>query len=88
MLIAPDMDPEYVRETVRRQKFVGLKPYHTMAGGRPHLSAIEAFFGRRTLCASPRETRTTTLYAVLDSIWLIRNQVTIRRYCEEYLICK
>ena len=35
MLIRPEMDPEYIRETVRRYRFVGLKCYHVYAAERP-----------------------------------------------------
>ncbi len=35
MLITPEMDPEFVRETVRRDGFSGLKCYHVFSSYRP-----------------------------------------------------
>src|SRR5688572_14982985 len=35
MLIHPSMDPELIRDSVRRHKFVGLKPYHVYAARKP-----------------------------------------------------
>ena len=87
MLIAPEMDPEYVRETVRRQKFVGLKPYHTMAKveGPTFLAPIEAFLTEEHVRIAHEEGLSITLHMVLDRAMADpRNQITIRRYCEEY----
>ena len=39
MLITPDMDPEFIRQTVREFKFVGLKCYHVYAPSRPTFNA-------------------------------------------------
>lgn len=87
MLIAPEMDPEYVRETVRRQGFVGLKPYHLMAQveGPTFLAPIEAYLTEEHVRIAHEEGLTITLHMVLDRAMADpRNQVTIRRYCEQY----
>lgn len=39
MIIEPSMDPDYVRETVRRKGFVGLKCYHLFAPKEPTFEA-------------------------------------------------
>lgn len=39
MIIEPSMDPDYVRETVRRYGFVGLKCYHLFAPKEPTFEA-------------------------------------------------
>lgn len=87
MLIAPEMDPEYVRETVRRQGFVGLKPYHLMAKveGPTFLAPIEAYLTEDHVRIAHEEGLTITLHMVLDRAMADpRNQATIRRYCEQY----
>lgn len=87
MLIAPEMDPEYVRETVRRQGFVGLKPYHLMAqvDGPTFLAPIEAYLTEEHVRIAHEEGLTITLHMVLDRAMADpRNQATIRRYCEQY----
>lgn len=87
MLIAPEMDPEYVRETVRSQGFVGLKPYHLMANvdGPTFLAPIEAYLTEEHVRIAHEEGLTITLHMVLDRAMADpRNQVTIRRYCEQY----
>src|SRR5262245_37127175 len=40
MLITPKDDPEFVRETVRRYGFVGLKCYHVYASTPPTMEAL------------------------------------------------
>lgn len=87
MLIAPEMDPEYVRETVRRHGFVGLKPYHLMAQveGPTFLAPIEAYLTEEHVRIAHEEGLTITLHMVLDRAMADpRNQATIRRYCETY----
>lgn len=87
MLIAPEMDPEYVRETVRRQGFVGLKPYHLMAktDGPTFLAPIEAYLTEEHVRIAHEEGLSITLHMVLDRAMADpRNQAAIRRYCEQY----
>ena len=87
MLIAPDMDPEYVRETVRRHGFVGLKPYHLMAqiAGPTFLAPIEDYLTEEHIRIAHEEGLTITLHMVRDRALADPvNQATIRRYCERY----
>ena len=87
MLIAPEMDPEYVRETVRRQGFVGLKPYHLMAktDGPTFLAPLEAYLSEEHVRIAHEEGLTITLHMVRDRAMADPlNQVAIRRYCEQY----
>jgi len=87
MVIAPSMDPEFVRQEVRRQKFVGLKPYHTMAqvDGPTFLAPIEAYLTEEHVRIAHEEGLSITLHMVRDRALADPvNQVTIRRYCEQY----
>jgi len=87
MLIAPEMDAELVRATVRRQGFVGLKPYHLMAKtpGPTFLAPIEEYLSEEHVRIAHEEGLTITLHMVLDRAMADpRNQATIRRYCEHY----
>jgi len=87
MVIAPSMDPEFVRQEVRRQKFVGLKPYHTMAqvDGPTFLAPIEAYLTEEHVRIAHEEGLSITLHMVRDrALADPLNQVTIRRYCEQY----
>ncbi len=87
MLIAPEMDAEAVRATVRRQGFVGLKPYHLMAktAGPTFLAPIEEYLSEAHVRIAHEEGLTITLHMVLDRAMADpRNQATIRRYCEQY----
>ncbi|MCX6047413.1 MAG: amidohydrolase family protein [Chloroflexi bacterium] len=87
MIIAPEMEPELVRQEVRRHRFVGLKPYHTMATGvgPTWLAPIEAYLPEEHIRIAHEEGLTITLHmvrerALADPV----NQATIRRYCENY----
>jgi glutamate-1-semialdehyde 2,1-aminomutase len=88
MLIAPDMDPETIREQVQAHGFVGLKPYHLMATGRngPTFHApIEAYLPEEHVRIAHEEGLTITLHLVRDrALADPANQATIRRYCERY----
>lgn len=87
MLIAPDMDPEYVRQEVRRHGFVGLKPYHLMAQveGPTFLAPIEAYLIEDHVRIAHQEGLSITLHMVRDRALADPvNQATIRRYCERY----
>lgn len=87
MIVAPDMDPEYVRQEVKRQNFVGLKCYHTMAKveGPTWQSPIEAYLPEAFVQIAHEEGLSITLHmvrerALADPV----NQDTIRRYCTQY----
>jgi predicted TIM-barrel fold metal-dependent hydrolase len=87
MLIAPEMDAEYVREEVRRHGFVGLKPYHLMAktDGPTFLAPIEEYLTEEHVRVAHEEGLTITLHMVRDRALADPvNQATIRRYCTDY----
>jgi glutamate-1-semialdehyde 2,1-aminomutase len=87
MLIAPEMDAEYVRAEVRRHGFVGLKPYHLMAqvDGPTFQAPIEAYLSEAHVRLAHEEGLTITLHMVRDrALADPLNQATIRRYCERY----
>ena len=87
MLIAPEMDPELVRETVRRQGFVGLKPYHLMAKTDvpTFLAPLEDYLSEEHVRIAHEEGLTITLHMVRDRAMADPlNQASIRRYCEKY----
>ncbi len=87
MLISPDMDPEYVRQEVRRGGFVGLKPYHTMAQttGPTFFTPIDAYLIEKHVKVAHEERLSITLHIVRDRAMADPiNQAIIRRYCENY----
>jgi glutamate-1-semialdehyde 2,1-aminomutase len=87
MLIAPEMDAEYVRAEVRRQGFVGLKPYHLMAksDGPTFLAPIEDYLTEDHVRVAHEEGLTITLHMVRDRALADPvNQATIHRYCLAY----
>lgn len=86
-VIAPEMDPEYVRQAVRAGGFVGIKPYHTMAqvDGPTFHAPIEAYLTEDHVRIAHEEGLTITLHMVRDrALADPLNQATIRRYCETY----
>lgn len=87
MIITPDMDPEQVREEVRRGGFVGLKCYHLLANvDYPTWQApIEAYLPEAHIRIAHEEKLSITLHMVRErSLADPQNQATIRRYCEQY----
>jgi glutamate-1-semialdehyde 2,1-aminomutase len=88
MLITPSMDPEFVRETVLREKFAGLKCYHIYAHGHsgPTWEAdIECYLPEAHVRIAHEEGLSVTLHMVKARAMADpANQATIRRYCEKY----
>jgi predicted TIM-barrel fold metal-dependent hydrolase len=87
LLIAPQMDPEEVRQAVQRHSFVGLKPYHTMAqvDGPTFHAPIEAYLNEEHVRIAHEEGLSITLHMVRDRAMADpANQATIRRLCERY----
>ncbi len=87
MLIAPEMDAEFVRAEVYRQGFVGLKPYHLMAktDGTTFLAPVEEYLSEEHVRVAHEEGLTITLHMVRDRALADPvNQATIRRYCTQY----
>ena len=86
MLITPGQDPEFIRETVHRCGFVGLKCYHVFAPHRPTFdSRIEDFLPESQVRIAHEEGLSITLHLVRPRALADEaNQATIRRYCERY----
>ena len=86
MLIRPEMDPEYVRERVQQEKFVGLKCYHVYAKERPTMDAhIPSFLPEEHVRIAHEEGLSITLHIVRPrALSDPANQDVIRRYAERY----
>jgi glutamate-1-semialdehyde 2,1-aminomutase len=86
MLITPSQDPEFIRETVRRCGFVGLKCYHVYSPRRPTFeSLIEEYLPESQVRVAHEEGLSITLHMVrARALADVANQETIRRYCERY----
>jgi glutamate-1-semialdehyde 2,1-aminomutase len=86
MLITPTLDPEFIRETVRRSGFVGLKCYHVYSPRRPTFdSLIEEYLPEDHVRIAHEEGLSITLHIVRPrALADVVNQETIRRYCQRY----
>lgn len=86
MLIRPGMDTEYVRETVRRDQFAGLKCYHVWATERPTFQAkVESFLPEEHVRVAHEEGLSITLHMVRNRAMADPlNQQTIRAFAERY----
>jgi glutamate-1-semialdehyde 2,1-aminomutase len=80
------MDPEFIRETVRRQSFAGLKCYHIFATEQPtYEAAIPSYLPEEQVRIAHEEGLAIMLHmvrsrALADPV----NQQDIRRYCTRY----
>jgi glutamate-1-semialdehyde 2,1-aminomutase len=86
MLIRPEMDAELIRETVRRESFVGLKCYHVFSRERPTFSAsIGSYLPESHVRVAHEEGLTITLHMVRPRAMADdANQQAIRRFAEKY----
>jgi glutamate-1-semialdehyde 2,1-aminomutase len=86
MLVTPAQDPEFIRQTVRRRRFVGLKCYHVWSPRRPTFdSLIEEFLPEEQVRIADEEGLSITLHIVrARALADASNQDTIRRYCRRY----
>ena len=86
MVVTPGMDPEFIRETVRRHRFVGLKCYHLFSPRTPTWdSAVEEYMPEQQVRVAHEEGLSITLHmvrsrAMSDPV----NQESIRRLAERY----
>lgn len=65
MPITPGMDPEYVRETVRRDSFAGLKCYHVYSSHKPSYdSPIPGYLSEEHVRIAHEERLSITLHMV------------------------
>ena len=86
MMVAPNDDPEMIRETVRSLGLVGLKCYHLYSPVTPTFdSPIEAFLPEEQVRVAHEEKLSITLHIVKRrSLADPENQRTLRRYAETY----
>jgi glutamate-1-semialdehyde 2,1-aminomutase len=86
MLITPSQDPEFIRATVRRYGFVGLKCYHVYSSHRSTFeSPIEAFLPESHVRIAHEEGLSITLHLVRPRALADEaNQAAIRRCCGRY----
>ena len=86
MMVAPNDDPEMIRETVRSLGLVGLKCYHLYSPVTPTFdSPIEAFLPEEQVRVAHEEKLSITLHIVKQrSLADPQNQRTLRRYAETY----
>ncbi len=86
MLIHPAMDPEFIRETVQRDGFVGLKPYHVFATEKPTFDAhIPSFLPEEQMRVAHELGLSITLHIVRSSALADpSNQEVLRRYATKY----
>lgn len=86
MLITPDMDAEFIRQTVRGRGFVGLKCYHVYSPRRPTFeSTIEEFLPDSHVRFAHEEGLSITLHIVRPrALADVANQQWIRQRCERY----
>lgn len=86
MLITPDHDPEFIRETVRRHGFVGLKCYHVYSSRKPTFeSMIDDFLPESQVRVAHEEGLSITLHIVRPRALADEaNQEWIRQRCEHY----
>jgi glutamate-1-semialdehyde 2,1-aminomutase len=86
MLITPSMDPEFVRETVRRGAFAGLKCYHVYSSERPTFdSRIQGYLPEEHVRIAHEEGLSITLHMVRARAMAdASNQQTIRTWAVKY----
>jgi len=86
MLVTPDMEPDYVREQVRRHRFAALKPYHRFARRQPTWEAdIDEFLPEAHAQVAHEEGLCVVLHLVKSRAAADPgNQAAIRHYCTRY----
>ena len=86
MLITPEMDPEFIRATVRRDGFAGLKCYHVFSAQKPTFDApIPAYLPEQHVRIAHEEGLSITLHMVRARAMADRNnQDVIRSWAAKY----
>lgn len=86
MLVTPSMDPEFIRETVRRDGFVGLKCYHVYSSENPTFSShIPAYLPEEQVRIAHEEGLSITLHMVRARAMAdTSNQEIIRSWATKY----
>ena len=86
MLVTPDMDPEHLRDEIRRHGFAGLKCYHIYSPRIPTSdSLVEEFLPEPLVKVADDEGLCITLHMVrARALADPANQATILAYCRKY----
>lgn len=86
MIVTPAMDPEFVRETASRNRFVGLKCYHVFSARQPGFeSAVEEFMPEEHVRIAHEEGLSITLHLVRPRAMAdLLNQGSVRRLALKY----
>jgi len=86
MLVAPEMDADFVRAAVRGGKFSGLKCYHVYSAARPTFEAeVSNYLPEEHVRVAHEERLTITLHLVrARALADPANQQAIRYYAERY----
>ncbi|MEW5979951.1 MAG: amidohydrolase family protein [Acidobacteriota bacterium] len=86
LLVSPGMDPEEMREAVKRLGMCGIKVYHTFLKGQPSWAApISEFLINEHVRVANQEGWTITLHMVRDrALADAENQEWIRTNCRRY----
>jgi predicted TIM-barrel fold metal-dependent hydrolase len=86
MLVTPTMDPEYIRESVRREGFVGLKCYHIYSPENPTYNAhIPSYLPEEQVRIAHEEGLSITLHMVrARAIADASNQEVLRAWGQKY----
>jgi predicted TIM-barrel fold metal-dependent hydrolase len=86
LLVPPTLDPDQLRDEVRRLGMRGLKVYHTFITGEPSWEAdVSEFLTEEHVRVANEEGWTITLHMVRDRAMAdLANQQQIRYYCEKY----
>lgn len=86
MLVTPLMDPEYIRETVRREGFVGLKCYHVYSSETPTFNShIPSYLPEEQVRVAHEEGLSITLHMVRTrAIADASNQEVLRSWGKKY----
>lgn len=86
MLVTPEMDPEWIRETVRREGFAGLKCYHVYAAEQPTFgAAIPSYLPEAQVRIAHEERLSITLHMVRPRAMADpSNQEVIRTWAARY----
>ncbi len=86
MLVRPEMDPEFIRESVRREGFVGLKCYHVYAArADTYYASIPEYLPEEHVRVAHEEGLSITLHMVKPRAMADpENQQVIRVWAERY----
>ena len=86
MLIHPSMDPEFIRQSVQNNGFIGLKPYHLFASERPTFEAhIPSYLPESHVLVAHELDLTITLHIVRSTALAdSSNQKILRQYATNY----